>query len=155
MAIEKSEPRNVTIAIYGVATVVLLVVTCIALFTVYDHYYRKYDEARGKKPSDMLQILRNEETMALEAPPSLNRETGNIRVPIALAMDLEARRPWRPNTPRAQPTPTPTPIPTPEAAAMAGQTAPAADSASTTATQPALESAAPAAGEDGAANAHH
>jgi hypothetical protein len=103
------DPQNKLMAALGVVVVSALFLAFFVALLVYDYKFRKALQAKAApQPPDMLQSLRNDEAEKL-TQYELNPATGEARIPIDRAMDLEARRPWRPNAPRPTPTPTPTP----------------------------------------------
>jgi hypothetical protein len=137
MPAANSEPRTRIIVISSLVTILLLVVVCVALISVYDHYFRKYDRLRGNSPNLMRATVENEESLRLHGRAELDRATGRIRIPVERAIELEAQRPWRPNTPRLQPTVTPAPLDAAghwSVAAEATATTPTATTDATTAT---------------------
>jgi hypothetical protein len=124
-AMTPPDPRNKLLAALSVVAVSMLFVAFFVALLVYDYKFRKQLQAKAAPPPpDMLQSLRNDEADKL-ARYALDPATGEARVPIERAMELEARRPWRPNAPRPTPTPTPTPTPVPTPASLAKPAMPA------------------------------
>ena len=110
---DKSEPRSFTIILWGILTSVAIFIVSVVILVWFESVTRKYSEInQAQAPTNQLNNLRNYEIETLENY-SINPDTGQVRIPISRAMQLEAESAWRPDTPR----PTPTPMPASQTAA--------------------------------------
>jgi hypothetical protein len=88
---DRSEPNVRFIAIFGAGTLVLLVVSVLALQYYYDRVLEEQVFVKVQEPvSQTLVDLRAREDEALHSYRYLDREKGTIRLPIERAMELLA-----------------------------------------------------------------
>lgn len=88
---DRSEPNVRFIAIFGAGTLVLLVVSVLALQYYYDRVLEEQVFVKVQEPvSQTLVDVRTREDEALHSYRYLDREKGTIRLPIERAMELLA-----------------------------------------------------------------
>lgn len=89
---DHSEPKSMAIAAFAVGSVVLLVVTILALTAYFNHIW---DEAVYEKvlapPSEQLQALHYREDWYLTHYSFTDKKTGVVRIPLDEAMKLFAQ----------------------------------------------------------------
>jgi hypothetical protein len=97
---DQSEPKSNTVAIVGLICALALfavVVACLYYLPVAIH--REIRDKQELAPTAALDAWRAEENRKLNQPEFVDKEQGIVRIPIALAMQLEARRSWREDLP--------------------------------------------------------
>ena len=88
---DRSEPNVQFIAIFGAGTLVLLVVTVVALQYYYDRVLEEQVFVKVREPvAQTLVDLRAREDEELHSYRYLDREKGTVRLPIERAMELLA-----------------------------------------------------------------
>jgi hypothetical protein len=88
-AFDRSEPQSRFIAIFGGATIVLLVVMVLAIQAYYDHAREQQVYVQVLKPeSEDLVNLRSREDSDLHSYKYIDRGAGSVRLPIDRAMEL-------------------------------------------------------------------
>lgn len=83
------EPKSGAIAAFGIGSVLLLVLTILA---VRSYFYKIWDEAMYDKvlapPSEQLKDLRNREDWNLTHYGYYDKKSGAVRIPVDRAMEL-------------------------------------------------------------------
>lgn len=88
---DRSEPNVRLIAIFGAGTLVLLVISVLALQYYYDRVLEEQVFVKVQEPvSQTLMDVRAREDEALHSYRYLDREKGTIRLPIERGMELLA-----------------------------------------------------------------
>ena len=108
---DRTEPHNNLIVLAGVIAAILLFLVTVGLVAFYGQVYQKWLTIGEATPNDDLTALRSREESLLTMY-NIDSSTGKVRIPIERAMQLEAGKPWRPNTPWPAPMPTPASTPT-------------------------------------------
>jgi len=127
---DRGEPKAGAIAVFGIASVVLLILTIVALQAYFNKIWEQavYEKILAP-PSEELQDLHNRENWNLSHYGYMDKGKGTVRIPVDRAMDLFAQEaasgklfyPAKATAPKKE---EPTP-PAPDQAAPAAGQAPA------------------------------
>jgi hypothetical protein len=132
---DRREPKSGAIAFFGIGSVLLLLLTILALQAYFNHIW---DEAVYEKilvpPSEQLKELHNREDWNLTHYGLTDKTSKQIRIPVDKAMEMFAQEaaagklfyPAKPTVPKNEPPDPPAPptslAPPPAAPAPAGET---------------------------------
>jgi hypothetical protein len=98
--VDTSKPQSNKVALVGFVSALVLFSLIIAAlyilpFVINQELHEKVDLA----PTTSLDSLRADENIKLNQPGYVDRPAGIVRIPISLALRLEAQHPWRENLP--------------------------------------------------------
>lgn len=93
---DNTEPRNNLIVLYGILSVIAVVILCVALTVLFMHTTKEgLLNVVERAPTDKLNAIRShEDNLLLNAAYDPVEKIG--RIPISTAIELESQNPWHP-----------------------------------------------------------